>query len=70
MIFTIHKSEYFARTFLVFDDTDSAHSAYNCLDACFPYNQDTCQGDAWEFFIESYGNYENAIAFNNTSKRK
>ena len=42
-----------------------AWDLYRMLDAAFPYNENTYEGDSWNFHICSAGGYENAIEFLN-----
>ena len=40
-----------------------AWDAYNMLDKCFPYNEETHERNAWEFFICCFRGYENCLQF-------
>jgi len=40
-----------------------AWDAYYMLDKAFPYNINTMDGRAWEFFICCFNGYENCLQF-------
>lgn len=63
MIFDVeHKDD---KTYLIPTSfVNDAWQLYEMLDNAFPYNHKTYQGNSWEFFIASYGAFENAVMFN------